>query len=140
MECGLLAADSEQVFHCSEALRVVAGLVEQFGGERVVVPAVAIDAAVVAGEFEFVVVVLRCQQAVNVDARHAFEGQHDRVCAEEALLLPFVWAFAGALQGVVQCDVDFVWLVGAAGDSTPGDARTEALHGVDQFVEIFLAQ
>ena len=138
VKCRLPAADRQQLLQAAENPAVIRTGVGQLPLQLVGVPLVAIDGAVVAAVLHPLVVVARRHQAVQVDPGNALQRQHDGVGADEALQAPAVGAGQGALQRVVQGDIDFVGLALPALQRPVGHLATERLHGAYQRLQFLV--
>src|SRR5690606_26027669 len=101
----LLAANLQQLFQAGEHPGVMAFGIRKLCIQCLLLPLAAIDGAVVPRVRKTLVIVAGGKKAVKVDARNAFEGQHDGVGAEKALQLPLVLTRLTSAQGVEEGDV-----------------------------------
>ena len=111
MECPLTLAYIDEVAETIKDQGMVAfGIVKQ-GRDSGLVPAVAIDRTRSAGFLAEFLIVFGTQERVDIDGWNTFEGQKNRMGTEETRGLIFILAINGALEGIIQRDVNFVGFV-----------------------------
>ena len=92
VEGGLLSANGNQALELGEHVVMMAQRVRQLCFQSVQIPLPSVDGTQTTGVLNPLMVVLSAQQAVDVERRNPFQGQHNGVSADKAVQLPMVRA------------------------------------------------
>ena len=97
-----------------------------------IVPLMAVNRAIMLVLFKSFVVITGGQQTMNLNSWNSFQGQHNGMSRDKPFMLPFIWPFHGALQGIKQGDIDLIRLLDIILCCSPGNFTAKPLHGRNQ--------